>query len=338
MKLWAMILSSVSLAIGLLCIADTIALADTPLCAYMPETGHNIHGVFQVYYRAHNGSESFGAPLTEAFWEKDRIVQYFERARFEFHPENPEPYRVQLGMLGEQYYGITDLPIKSQAIPPANNPNFRYFPESGQMISFAIKEYFDRSGRTDILGYPVSGLRFEGGSFVQYFQRQRLVWNPAEASANKVRPSPVGRFMLDRNYAVDFKWRARMPNDWCGTPPKGATPTPAPFLIPTPTAGNVALNLQVRVRFRQTGVTGPQYVDVTVEDQNSRRVPNVALYAVVYLANGERHFPLLPTNASGNSTFGFEIGNQPQNTNVTVEVNAFSGGLTASARESFVVH
>ncbi len=337
MKLWAAIFLSLFLTVGMISDLNAVAPSETPFCAFMPETGHNVHGVFLVFYRARNGAENFGAPLTEAFWEKDRIVQYFERARLEFHPENPEPYRVQLGLLGEQY-NITDLPMKSQAIPPANNPNFRYFPDSGQMISFAIKEYFDKSGGIDILGYPVSGLRFESGSFVQYFQRQRVIWNPAEAGANKVRPSPVGRVALDRNYAADFKWRARMPNDWCGTVPKEPTPTSVPFVIPTPSGGNAALSLQVRVRFRQTGVTGPQYVDVTVEDQNGKRMSNVALYSVVYLANGERHFPLLATNASGNSTFGFEIGNQPTNSTVTVEVNAFSGSLTARARDSFTVH
>jgi hypothetical protein len=334
MKFWASILFSLILTVGLTSDLGAVALADTPFCAFMPETGHNVHGVFLTYYRAHNGAENFGAPLTEALWERDRIVQYFERARFEFHPENPEPYRVQVSMLGD-LYSSTDVPMKSGAIPPANNPNFRYFPESGQMISFAIKEYFDKSGGTEILGYPTSSLRFESGSFVQYFQKQRLVWNPAEPSANKVRPSPVGRVALDWRYATDYKWRARMPNDWCGTLPKESTPTPAPFVIPTPSGGNAALNLQVRVRFRQTGVTGPQYVDVTVEDQNGKRVSNVALYAVVYLTNGERHFPLLSSNASGSSMFGFEIGNQPTNSTVTVEVNAFSGPLTATGRDNF---
>ena len=337
MKLWAAILLSGLVTIGALWDSSAVALAETPFCSYMPETGHNVHGAFLTFYRARNGTENFGMPLTEAFWERDRIVQYFERARLEFRPENPEPYRVQLGLLGEQY-GITDLPIKSQAIPPANNPNFRYFPDSGQMLSFAIKEYFDKSGGVDILGYPVSGLRFESGSFVQYFQRQRVVWNPADQGPNKVRLSPVGQVALDRNYAANFKWRTRMPSDWCGAPPLGPAPTIVPFVPPTPTGGNVALSLQVRVRFRQTGLTGPQYVDATVEDQNGKGMPNVALYAVVYLANGERHFPLLPTNASGNSTFGFEIGNQPPNSTVTVEVFAFAGSLTANGRDSFTCH
>jgi hypothetical protein len=337
MKFWAAVLFSLVLTVGLTSDLGAVALAETPFCAFVPETGHNIHGVFLAFYRAHSGAENFGSPLTEALWESNRIVQYFERARFEFHPENPEPYRVQLSMLGD-LYNITDPPIKSQAIPSGSNPNFRYFSESGQMISFAVKDYFDKNGGVEILGYPVSLLRFESGNFVQYFQRQRLVWNPAETSANKVRPSPVGRVALDRNYAADFKWRARMPSDWCGTAPKEPAPTPSPFVIPTPAGGNAALNLQVHVRFRQAGVTGPQYVDVTVEDQNGKRVSNVALYAVVYLARGERHFPLSSTNASGTSTFGFEIGNQPTNSNVTIEVNAFSGSLTATGRDSFTSH
>lgn len=203
------------------------------------------------------------------------------------------------------------------------------------MISFAIKEYFDRSGGMDILGYPISGLCFESGRFVQYFQRQRLVWDLAISGSGKVHPSPVGQIPLDRNYPADAKWRARMPNDWCGTPAPGPAPTIAPFVIPTLVGGNVTLSLQVRVRFRQTGLTGPQYVDITVEDQNGRRMPNVAPYAVVSLTNGERHFALLPTNASGNSTFGFEIGRQSPNATVTVEVFAFSGALTATGRDGF---
>jgi hypothetical protein len=31
-------------------------------------------------------------------------VQYFERARFEYHPENQPPYDVLLGLLGRQLF------------------------------------------------------------------------------------------------------------------------------------------------------------------------------------------------------------------------------------------
>jgi hypothetical protein len=46
-----------------------------------------------------------GYPISDELEEKladGKIytVQYFERARFEFHPENPAPYNVLLGALG----------------------------------------------------------------------------------------------------------------------------------------------------------------------------------------------------------------------------------------------
>jgi len=35
---------------------------------------------------------------------KTYSVQYFERARFEYHPENAAPYTVLLGLLGGEQY------------------------------------------------------------------------------------------------------------------------------------------------------------------------------------------------------------------------------------------
>jgi len=50
-----------------------------------------------------------GLPLSDQFEErstdgKTYTVQYFERARFEYHPENIAPYDVLLGLLGKQLY------------------------------------------------------------------------------------------------------------------------------------------------------------------------------------------------------------------------------------------
>jgi len=49
----------------------------------------------------------FGLPLSEEFTERladgqEYRVQYFERARFEYHPENPQPYDVLLGQFGRR--------------------------------------------------------------------------------------------------------------------------------------------------------------------------------------------------------------------------------------------
>jgi hypothetical protein len=50
----------------------------------------------------------FGLPLTPWFFISDGAggyyeVQIFERARFEYHPEKPKPYKVLLGLLGNEF-------------------------------------------------------------------------------------------------------------------------------------------------------------------------------------------------------------------------------------------
>jgi hypothetical protein len=82
---------------------------------------------FRTYYRTHgleldgqpgfSPAESlalFGLPLTQANMEinssGDRVLtQWFERARFELHPNNPAPYRVLLGRLGYEVYNLEPL-------------------------------------------------------------------------------------------------------------------------------------------------------------------------------------------------------------------------------------
>lgn len=80
--------------------------------AYFPETGHNVDARFLAYWTFNGGLEQFGFPLTEAFDQRledgtTYRVQYFERARFEYHPENTEPYQVLLGQFGRQILAET---------------------------------------------------------------------------------------------------------------------------------------------------------------------------------------------------------------------------------------
>ncbi len=76
---------------------------------YFPETGHSLSYGF-LYYWQHQGSLiQFGYPISEELEEvsatdgQKHIVQYFERARFEYHPEHKgTPYETQLGQLGRE--------------------------------------------------------------------------------------------------------------------------------------------------------------------------------------------------------------------------------------------
>jgi hypothetical protein len=68
--------------------------------AYVPETGHNIGLAIKRFYETNGGLAIFGLPLTELIEQDGMQVQYFERARFELHPELPAPYYVSLTLVG----------------------------------------------------------------------------------------------------------------------------------------------------------------------------------------------------------------------------------------------
>jgi hypothetical protein len=90
---------------------------------WFEETGHNIcdqspDGGFKTYWQTHGlqtpglsayarSLQLFGLPLTVAQMETNSsgetvLTQWFERARFEWHPANPQLYRVLLGLIGHE--------------------------------------------------------------------------------------------------------------------------------------------------------------------------------------------------------------------------------------------
>lgn len=87
---------------------------------YFPETGHAVALQFWTHWQSHgldldgrrgtSVAESlalFGYPISEPQMEQGAdgamyLTQWFERARFEYHPNNAAPYTVQLGRLGAE--------------------------------------------------------------------------------------------------------------------------------------------------------------------------------------------------------------------------------------------
>jgi hypothetical protein len=83
-------------------------------CTYFAETGHRLCAGFKAYWQSHglefgdagtSYRESlalFGYPISEEFVDPASgfVVQYFERARFEYHPGNAGPYKILLTRLG----------------------------------------------------------------------------------------------------------------------------------------------------------------------------------------------------------------------------------------------
>ena len=91
------------------------------LCTKFDQTGYNVCAPFSYYWQNNGGLERFGYPITPAFEEtiegRTYLVQYFERRRMEYHPENAgTPYDILLGLLGRdvfpQCFELRDGPLQ----------------------------------------------------------------------------------------------------------------------------------------------------------------------------------------------------------------------------------
>ncbi|MGI8587937.1 MAG: hypothetical protein ACR2M0_09670 [Chloroflexia bacterium] len=159
------------------------AAATSPPSRYFPETKHTVGGEFLDYWERHGGLAQQGYPLTEQMDGisetdgKHYVMQYFERAVFELHPENAgTPYSVQLSLLGsfeyKHRYGTAGAPRQR-----ASTDNPRFFRETGHVLGGKFRAYWESHGGLAQQGYPISDEFTEtsalDGKFyvVQYFQR-----------------------------------------------------------------------------------------------------------------------------------------------------------------------
>jgi polysaccharide biosynthesis protein PslG len=101
---------------------------------YFNPTGHAVGHGFKTFWERNNGQRNFGYPISREFDERNQpppagdgeihTVQYFERNRFEWHPEHRGTrYEYLLGLLGVEYMqrhgvpeGVTDR--EDPSLPP----------------------------------------------------------------------------------------------------------------------------------------------------------------------------------------------------------------------------
>src|SRR5690348_11539504 len=136
-------------------------------------TGHDVAARFQSFYDQSGGLPVFGYALSGPVYENNLFVQYFERQRFEWHPENAgTPYEVLLGRLGfdtAKAQGLlTTWPFQPQPTPSATNPDCTYFAETGHSLCRGFRDYWRAHGlefgdegvsfreSLALFGYPLS--------------------------------------------------------------------------------------------------------------------------------------------------------------------------------------
>jgi hypothetical protein len=291
------------------------AIAQSQPSQYFPETGHTVTGEFLNFFSARGGLRIFGYPITDAFDWNGRRVQYFQRVRMELHPENPFPYRVQLGLLGDEL-GHRD---PQRAAPMPSNLFQRYFSETGHSVRYAFLNFYDRNGGLDIFGYPITEFITENNRIVQYFQRARMEWHPELSGDQRVQLGDLGTIHFE---VARFDPSLRLARV---SAIPGATQTPP-----------ISLHVTASVRSPITASTGAQALYVYVTDQTNKPIPNASVAFTVRNSLGARDFSMPQTDVNGYTSYEFDIGNSTPGQIVVIEVRAALGGLSASAQTSFL--
>ena len=169
----------------------------TPAAVFFPETGVGLGGGFKYYWEANGGLAQFGYPLTNEFREvnptdgQEYTVQYFERARFEYHPEHAgTAYETQLGLLGRHLTAErADEPAFQPVAGPeaAAEPDALFFDATGHTLSGPFRRHWEATGGAAVYGLPISQPLPERWRAttpdytVQYFERARLEYHPEAA-------------------------------------------------------------------------------------------------------------------------------------------------------------
>ena len=204
------------------------------------ETGFCIEGRFVDYWSYNGGLARNGYPLSGERREvledgKEYLVQYFERVRLEYHPENRAPDDIQLGQFGRQvlseaYADIHDYrEYQRVTAPVAPLAGAVFFPQTGHNLGGRFLKYWQENGGLAQFGYPLTEERWDtlpnpqglACCATQYFERARFEYHPEnEGTPYVVLLGQFGRRIMGQNsymsgdfghlYRTDTQLRERL--------------------------------------------------------------------------------------------------------------------------------
>ena len=284
---------------------------------YFPETGHNLRGPYLAFFEAHGGEPVLGPPITEEFYDYQSglYVQYLQNVRLEWHPENPEPFQIQLTLLGDLIGKAQPAILPDQLLSRAD---CTYFLQTRHSACFAFLDYYDELGGLEVLGYPIAEYGVENGLLVQYFQRARMEWHPERRPGQKVSLGPLGRIHFD---LFDQDPRLLSPRSDLFTPQRLTD-----------------LRLSASVAQPVMRPEGKQTVYLVVLDQFSQPVADAKVeLRVIYPSGQEARTPLLATSGAGVTRLEFDVASGQPGQYVTLELTVRAGSLTRTTSTSFLI-
>lgn len=278
---------------------------------YFFQTGHNLNGEFRKFYRSIQDPETlYGYPITEAVTLNGRLVQYFQRARFEYYPEHPEGQRVQLTPIGKETY------VPGAQLNIYNPFACQYF-DSVYPVCYAFLDYYISQGGEAQFGKPISPFEYRENLIVQYFENARFEWKPWMPEGQLVSIADLGK--------IYFNFKGEDPNLLRAVPNENIG------------GQKIIVSLQVHA-FAWKAVTlssDQQLIFVIVQDQTLQPVSGAAGTATIRWPNGQTETLMFTSNSNGVGIVPLSINNQPYGNLVYVDINVTKNQLSTTTITSF---
>jgi hypothetical protein len=281
---------------------------------YFPETGHAVKGEFLHFYRnAADPALVFGFPISEQFTSRDgKIVQYFERARFELNGGLPGNGSVQRTPLGQAAYGPGSPKLD------INNPAACRSFQTGYQVCFAFLDFYQANGGTAQFGDPISPFEFHDNLIVQYFENARFEWRADRPEGQRVVLTDLGRLYFDRLAEDPAQLR----------PIRTLNATISSLL---------AIHARAFVKHAITQSSGQQTVYIVVRSQTNQPVANANGRATIHFTDQHTEEYFFTTSSSGLGSVTFNFEDQEAGRLVPIEIVVTIEGLAAKTVTSFRV-
>ncbi len=181
---------------------------------YFPETQHSLSYGFKAFWIANGGLPNFGFPLSQEFDERNpdppagdgqvHTVQYFERARFEWHPENRgTQWEVLLGLLGREYLQHRGAPPEAlarqdPALPPPDPISGRHY---GPHVGYGFNIHWRGDGEADSFNQKTLDMvKAAGFSWIRF----QVEWSDIEREPGRYSTGGLDQ-IVDRAYQSGIK-------------------------------------------------------------------------------------------------------------------------------------
>ncbi len=345
-----MVLCGVLLLTGLAFggIAPRTAVAAS--CQTFATTGKQVCDPFLSYWQANGGLAQQGLPISDAFNETNPtngqiyLTQYFERARFEYHPEINDPqYQVLLGLLGSEQF-LVKYPGGRPAVPTTG---VNCFQQTGRCVDDRFFAYWQLHGGLTQQGLPISEPFDEinptdGKTYrTQYFERARFEYHPEVAD-------PTYQVLLGllggEQFAVKYpggQTGGAPPPPAPASPspvpmPPSASPSPAPPVpSPSPSPSPVA-NYQVSATVSDTSPTRNTRVTVTGRlTNNGQGVAGATMATTWHYKTTSPGCTGGPSGADGTMSCTRDISTASKGYTVVIDVQITYQGQTFTTSTSF---